>query len=359
MNYPLVSIITITYNLVSENRIDLFKKCLESVHNQMYPNIEHIIIDGNSLDGTLDILQHYKNMGWIKYYSEPDDGIDDAYNKGNKRASGKYIGWMNSDDSYCDQYSVMNCIKSLEINNGDYCYGKQVNVNREGRKVSEFIPRIENFWKDMPFSHQTMFVKKSVIEELGGYNTDYGFGGDFYLVLQLILNDYIGIYVNEFISKYTLGGFSSSYEDKFRVYLCVSILSKRLTLFYKEFYPTIDEDEAQNIYWNGEDINIYPRLFLQKMIRYLVEKRLKNFNYNLFINYVNGIIKKNTVNLELTNSCEKQEKQNGFPILKDKWMLKFLKRSEQFNITKMPYFFYKFFSFYCKAKKCFGFLRIR
>lgn len=287
---PKVTVVTVTYNLYSDDRIELFKQCLESVHNQTYPNIEHIIIDGASTDGTIDVLKEYEKKGWIKVYSEKDNGIDDAYNKGTKHASGKYIAWMNSDDSYFDENAVEASIKQLEENNADYCYGKQMTFDRSGKKLWPFVPKIENFWKDMPFSHQTLFVKKEVLEKIGGYNTDCGMGGDYFLVLQLILNDYKGVFVDEFISHYTMGGFSGSLDNKFRVYTCVSILSKRMLWFYKQFYPEMDEDQAQYIYWYGNEYDAYPKLFLQKMIRFMIEKKLKNFDYNKFIDFVVHII---------------------------------------------------------------------
>lgn len=339
-NLPKVTVITITKNLYSDNRIELFNQCVKSVHEQTYPNIEHIIIDGLSTDGTIDVLKDYEKKEWIKFYSEPDKGVDDAYNKGNQKASGKYVAWMNSDDSYYDKDAIQACVEALEDNNADYCYAKQVNFDRSGKRLGVFIPKIENFWKDMPFSHQTMFVRKDVLEKIGGYNTEHKIGGDYFLVLQLILNDYKGIFVDKFVSHYTLGGFSSSYENKYRVYTCVSILAKRMTWFYKQFYPNIDEDEAQYIYWNGNNYEIYPYLFLQKMIRFMIEKQLKNFDYNLFINYVNSII----------NTKENEATQ---PIISSKWMKRLLKRSEKSEITSLPYFIYKAFSLYCKTKSIF------
>ena len=89
--HPLVTIVTITRNLVKEKREAFAKACIESVHFQSYPYIEHIIIDGASEDGTLEFLQSYVDKGYLTVYSEPDQGIYDAMNKGLARAKGKYI----------------------------------------------------------------------------------------------------------------------------------------------------------------------------------------------------------------------------------------------------------------------------
>ena len=93
---PLVSIITVTRNLIDAGRKDFFRQCVESVRMQDYPNIEHLIIDGASTDGTVDLL---KEMN-VNYISEPDAGIYTAINKGISLSEGKYVAFLNSDDFY-------------------------------------------------------------------------------------------------------------------------------------------------------------------------------------------------------------------------------------------------------------------
>lgn len=159
-NTPKVSIVTTTLNLFKDNRQEFFRKCIESVHNQTYPNIEHIIIDGASTDDTLELIKEYQKKGWITYYSERDKGIDDAYNKGLKKATGKYIAYMNSDDCYYADDVIETSIKMMEEEQADYCYGSEEKVFRDGSLFMIWNPKVENFWKDMPFSHQTMIVKK-------------------------------------------------------------------------------------------------------------------------------------------------------------------------------------------------------
>lgn len=115
---PLVTVITATYNLIENKRAKFIIQCLESVHNQHYSNIEHIVIDGASNDGTLSLLREYESQGWIKLFSEPDAGIYDAMNKGILKASGKYISILNSDDFFTIQkelQSVLNCWKRVML----------------------------------------------------------------------------------------------------------------------------------------------------------------------------------------------------------------------------------------------------
>ncbi len=289
-NNPKISIITITYNLIEDGRIELFRKCMESVHNQAYPNIEHIIIDGASTDGSMEIIQEYVNKGWCTCFSEKDDGVDDAYNKGLFKANGEYIAWLNSDDQYYDENSIKNCIDEIIDNNADYCYGKVVLVSRDNVLKGEFIPRMENFWKCIPFSHQSLILKKSILEKLGGYNTDYKIGGDYFLILTLILNDYKGIFVDSYICKYFLGGFSGSWDDRYKQYYCAIIFSKRLNWFFKQFYENSNEDLALDIFLHGEDYRVYPKYFLLKLVRFMIEKNLKNFNYNAFMTYIEKLM---------------------------------------------------------------------
>ncbi len=113
-----VSIITVVYN--GKNTIE---DCIKSVAGQTYPDIEHIIIDGGSTDGTLDVIKKYNNKinGWI---SEPDKGIYDAMNKGMKHATGDVIGILNSDDIYADEFIMENVVNTILENNVDSCYGK-------------------------------------------------------------------------------------------------------------------------------------------------------------------------------------------------------------------------------------------
>ena len=92
---PKVTVVTATYNLIKDGREKFFRQCVESIHNQTYKNIEHLVIDGASKDGTIDLIKEYADKGWIKYVSEPDKGMCDAMNKGIKIATGEYVAILN------------------------------------------------------------------------------------------------------------------------------------------------------------------------------------------------------------------------------------------------------------------------
>ena len=124
-----VSIITVTYNSV-----DTLQSCIDSVVNQSYKNIEHIVIDGNSIDNTLEIIEN--NTSVSRYISEPDTGLYDAMNKGLKLASGDIIGILNSDDIYDNKGVISDVVNALgrhEALYTDLCYVDPHNTNLVGR----------------------------------------------------------------------------------------------------------------------------------------------------------------------------------------------------------------------------------
>ena len=285
---PKITVITTTFNLYSDNREDFFRKCCESIHNQTYPNIEHIVEDGASTDSSLDLIKEYEDKGWLKCYSEPDKGIDDGYNKGIFHATGKYIFFMNSDDQYYSDDALEKCVKLMETEKADYCYGTERQYSRSGKFMFEWKPNIFQFWHNVPYPHATLGIRKDVLNKLNNYNTDCGYGGDYYLMIQLILNGYKGVEIPSVISKYILGGISSQNDDKAKQYRTFFILAKRIYFIAHQFYPDITIEDCFNIYlFATKDPCVFPKNFLLKLIKFMLDKNLKYFDYNGFIDYVN------------------------------------------------------------------------
>ena len=125
----IVTVITTTFNLVKNGRVDFFKQCVESVHSQDYQYIEHLVIDGASSDGSLEIIREYEQKGWLTCISEPDKGIYDAMNKGIRLAKGKYIAFLNSDDFWHDSHGVSESVKALEANQASMAYDAEINLH--------------------------------------------------------------------------------------------------------------------------------------------------------------------------------------------------------------------------------------
>jgi len=112
-----ISIVTASFNCVRT-----IGDCIQSIISQTYFDIEHIIIDGGSKDGTLEVINKYRDK-IAKVVSEPDRGIYDAMNKGIRLATGDIIGILNSDDLYADEHVIENVVRAISENNVDLCYG--------------------------------------------------------------------------------------------------------------------------------------------------------------------------------------------------------------------------------------------
>jgi glycosyltransferase involved in cell wall biosynthesis len=205
---PCVTIITATYNLIEQKRKNWFIQNLQSVKSQTYPNIEHIIIDGASIDGTIEILEEYQNKGWIKYYSEPDAGIYDAMNKGISKANGKYVVCLNSDDFYCEEKAVEWLVAKAEETNAD-----AVCASANALKDEKFVA----FWPATDTNglifgtmacHQTFLIKASVMKELGLYDLKYKTSSDTGFMYKMLNANKKFAIVDPVIVGYRIGGFS-------------------------------------------------------------------------------------------------------------------------------------------------------
>lgn len=153
---PLVSIITVV-----RNGIKHLEQTIQSVLNQTYDNIEYILVDGASTDGTLETIQNYDDE--IAYWvSEPDKGIYDAMNKGIVLATGDWINFMNAGDRFYKLETIENIFKTSF--SADLVYG-------DSKKEFKNFPRfqkageVSNLWKGMVFSHQSLFVKNNLLKD--------------------------------------------------------------------------------------------------------------------------------------------------------------------------------------------------
>lgn len=206
---PLVSVITVCFNLVKNGRSDFFKICAESVHRQKYPQVEHIVIDGGSQDGTRELLEDYAARKWIRFISEPDKGIYDAMNKGIRAAQGKYVAFLNSDDYWHDPDGVEASVRALEESGAAFSYAPRNRVNEQGDFLFREEAGLGAFPFLMPFCHQTMFTRRDILQKYNGFDQErYHSAADYDLVLRLILGGERGIYVPHNFTTFRSGGFS-------------------------------------------------------------------------------------------------------------------------------------------------------
>lgn len=208
-----VSIVTVVWN----NK-DTIKYAIESVLSQTYPNVEYIIIDGASTDGTIDVIKGYGNK-INKFISEPDHGIYDAMNKGLKLATGDVIGILNSDDMYINNHIIEKIVKIFELHNVDSLFADLVFVRSDNLErtiryydSSKCLPN--NFKKALYPAHPTFFVKREIYEKYGYFKTDYKIAADFDLMARFLYTHNISYYyLQEPIIKMRIGGVSTSLKS--------------------------------------------------------------------------------------------------------------------------------------------------
>ena len=202
-NYK-VSIITVVYNGAKT-----IERTIQSVLRQTYKNIEYIVIDGASSDGTQQIIEKYADN--ISYYiSEKDDGIYYAMNKGIERATGEIIGIINSDDWYTDN-AVESMVDFFGQKDVGLAYGKIYAVSEIDKVRERKREPIENIWYTMPFAHPSVFVKKEIYDKVGWFNTDYKLASDYELLLRFYVEQVKFGYVDRVIAYFREGGRSALY----------------------------------------------------------------------------------------------------------------------------------------------------
>jgi glycosyltransferase involved in cell wall biosynthesis len=208
-----VSIITVVWN----NK-ETIKDTIDSILSQTYKNIEYIIIDGSSTDGTIEVVQSYGDK-ITKFVSEKDKGLYDAMNKGITLASGDIVGMLNSDDFYIDEFVIERVVREFEEKQSDSIYADLVYVKPENLdKVVRYYdssscePR--NFKYALYPAHPTFFVKKWVYEKYGLFKTDYKIGADFDIMARFLYTHRISYsYIKEPLIKMRVGGVSTSFSS--------------------------------------------------------------------------------------------------------------------------------------------------
>ena len=204
-----ISIITVAFNSAAT-----IGQTLDSVQRQDYADVEHIIIDGKSTDATLDIVAGYPSVSRV--LSEPDGGIYDAMNKGVALATGDVVGILNSDDIYADDHILSTIAEAFENQAIDAVYGN-ISYFRTGEEG-----RIVRFWRSKPYyarafenndvpPHPSLFVRKKVYDDIGGFRTDFKICADNEFMFRMLkLSGYKSLFLDKTIVKMRLGGASTS-----------------------------------------------------------------------------------------------------------------------------------------------------
>ena len=203
MQNPKITVITVVKN----NKKDI-ERNINSVLNKTYKNYEHIIIDGKSDDGTLDIIKKYQNK--ISYWvSQKDDGLYDAMNKGLDLAKGDIIGILNSDDIYYEK--ALEYVKQYfeKYENIDFLYGTVIKY----KKLCGYNPK-KIYWSFGFYTSHSVgfFIKNKSQKKIGKYNLKYKYSADYDLFYRMIVKHKmkgVATKENEIFGKFFQGGLSS------------------------------------------------------------------------------------------------------------------------------------------------------
>jgi len=215
-----ISVVTVVYN-----NAKTVEEAILSVLEQTYKNIEYIVIDGGSTDGTLEILHKYKGKIAI-LVSEKDNGIYDAMNKGVKLATGDLIYFLNSDDKFYDKTVVEDVVKVAEQNKHiDFFYGGVVckNIFR-GESENVFLKRISDFKIKLGqnIKQQSLFACRTAFTQVGLFVPKYKVSADYEWECRLVKANKKGLFVRRIIAVYAQTGFSSKgswsqYIEKYNI----------------------------------------------------------------------------------------------------------------------------------------------
>lgn len=179
-----ISIVTPTYNSA-----DTIINNVNSVLSQTYPDFEHILIDNESNDNTIELAKNEytrkNSIEKLRIIREKDNGIAEAFNKGIELADGKIIGILNSDDKFYDGTVFGKIIKAFEDDNVLYVHG---NIYFDDKRYGSNIrkPLMCSITRALPFNHPTMFFRKDTYRDYGLYDTDYKYSMDFEFICRLI-----------------------------------------------------------------------------------------------------------------------------------------------------------------------------
>lgn len=204
-----VSVITPCWNSAAT-----LKQTIESVQGQTYHDVEHIVCDGGSTDGTLDIIASYG--GKVSLVNGPDKGIYDALNKGLQMASGDIVAVLNSEDFYVSNGIIREVVETFNTQKVDAVYGNLLYVNADD------TDKVVRYWRSGAFKkdkfmdgwmipHPTLFIKKSLHDKYGAYREDFDIAGDYEMMLRIFMKNSIPIgYLPKVFAKMRMGGKSNS-----------------------------------------------------------------------------------------------------------------------------------------------------
>lgn len=219
-----ISIITACFN-----REETVGEAIESVLGQDYPDIEYIVVDGKSRDGSMEVIGRYKDS-IAKVISEPDSGMYEAINKGIRAATGEVVGLMHSDDVFFDRQVVSDIARRFEATGAELVYGDGLFIDkRSGKIVRDWIGGRYSRWKVrtgwLPL-HPTVYIRRGTMERWGLYDESYKIAADSDLLVRYLYEANLKVeYLNRYVVRMRTGGLSTDssrrklmWEEDVRMY---------------------------------------------------------------------------------------------------------------------------------------------
>ncbi len=202
---PKITVITVCYNSAAT-----IGDTLAAVSRQGYKNVEHLIVDGASTDGTVEIVRQWAGHPLV-LTSEPDKGIYDAMNKGLARATGDVIGFLNADDFYADSSALEKIAAAFQDEQAEACFGDLVYVSKDDRRVIRY-------WRSRAFvkgdfangwcpAHPTFYIRRSALDRCGVFDRAFKLASDVEFMMRYLENgDVRAVYIPAVIVRMRVGG---------------------------------------------------------------------------------------------------------------------------------------------------------
>ncbi len=213
---PRVSIITVTRNLIEAGRAASMRTAIECVQTQTARQIEHIILDGASTDGTQDFIQETVDLFAkdpkavpIHFKSEPDQSLYDAMNKAVALSRGEYVLFLNSDDSIAAPTALEKVLAELGSRRPDYVFGETIYVDEDGSRKHSRRLTSKGILQSIPFCHNSTLIRRDAFNALGGHDLQFRIVADYDMVLRMMMEGRPGFEVHVPVSIFHTGGLSS------------------------------------------------------------------------------------------------------------------------------------------------------
>lgn len=291
---PLLTIITITFNLYANGREKTFVRCVKSVKSQTNKNIEHLIIDGGSIDETSLLLKKYQKQKLIRYISEPDNGVYDAMNKGIKLAKGEYILFLNSDDYLYGKNNLNKALTFIKDNHYDLIYTDVKEVDAQNNKVfGIWRGNLNRLVFGTHFCHQGVIATKTILSKYL-FDTTLKVSADSDQINRMVANKESVAFCPYSFAAYRSGGFSNLNPEINRrehAYSFYKNIGKKYGLNKKDCY----------MLWN---FSLFFELPIKEALMYCEKLKNKKWQYEFLLQFFK-MVKSDQIKLtELTQSKE-------------------------------------------------------